>query len=1685
MFPVSVVCWLISLLTPAAQGQPVINEIHYDPPDKTQPAEFVELFNPGGTPISLEGWQLAGGVEFTFPDNTVLDAQGYLVVAQDPVVVQALFGVSALGPWTGRLRNENERVDLRDPAGTLVDRVGFQLGFPWPTVGTPPGYSIELIHPSLDNDLGGNWRASVLGGTFSPARTSWIRRGGAWEFYRGRNAPSSPSTAWRQPDFAPNTWESGTLPIGYDPSLRLGTRLDDMRGEYTSVYLRRTFNVSDPDTFNSIELQTLHDDGFKVWINGRFVLQVNVPNRELAFDSTASAALESEDYQTFSVEIPPGVLVAGSNVIAVHALNSSLSGSSDFYFDTDLVGISGPTGRGPTPGRLNIVHAPRAAPAVRQVSHAPESPVSGELVRITARITDPDGVADVQLEYQIVEPGEYIELSDPAYESQWTSATMRDDGGGGDEAAGDGTYTVVLPETLQRHRRLIRYRITATDAGDDAVRVPYPEDPQPNFAYFVYDGVPAWTGAIRPGDPGSLGREFTVPRDEMNRLPVLHLIAKRTAVEESTWFARYRGDAYPWSGTLVFRGRVHDHIHYRARGGTWRYAMTKNMWKFDFNRGHDFEAVDDWGRPLEVAWTKLNLGASIQQGDYDHRGEQGLFESVGFRMFQLAGIPAVHSAYAQFRVIDDSEETVTDDQYTGDFWGVYLLLEQPDGRFLKQHGLPDGNLYKMEGGGGEANNVGPAGPADGSDLNAFLEGYNGASEAWWRTHFDIANYLSYQSVVQAIHHYDICYDKNFFYYRNPENERWQVIPWDLDLTWADNMYDAGCGGVDRIKQRILPSSSRFPSVWRAWQNRLREFRDLFWNDDEAARLIDEQAGRLRGPSSGSTLLDADRAQWDYNPRMIDPDYTTAGSGKAGHGRFYRWPRYPSNEVSRDFNGGVQAMKNYIGFRATSQAARDQALDQLAADPGIPGRPTLTPAGQPPYPVNSLRLRCSSYQGSAPFSKLRWRIGEITRPTTATAAAHAVEPWKYEITPVWESGDLTAFSPEISVPAGTLQVGGRYRARVQFQDAAGRDSRWSAPLEFVAAAPLESPGIAASLRVSELMYNAAGGSTNDFLELHNAGTTTLDLGGLQFTQGIDFIIPSGTSLAPDRHLVITKAEAGGNFAGFRAHYGLSADVAIVGPYSGNLADGGEEVALNAAAGAEVLLRFTYSDGRGWPVAADGAGHSLVPRLGDQTQSGDLDYGGNWRISAFLKGSPGRADPEPDTSIVLNEIVAHTDFLSEFDSNDWVELFNRTDSPITLGDGWYLSDSADLLQRWQIPAGTLVPARGFISFDEVTGFNNPRGTGFSINKAGESMFLSYFPEGSPGRVVDAVDFKAQENDWALVRYPDGDDYWDAVGARTRGTPNAGPLGRVVISELLYHEGGIPTDTVPADSLEFIELHNGAPVVTDLHSIVGTWRINGGVSYQFDQPVSLAPGERILLVSWNPTLESTLLANFRNLFGIPGSVRVFGPYLGRLHNDTDRVALERPQAPDVPGDPITWVIVDEVGYYDGTPWPGGADGSGLSYQRRSPGVAGNDPAAWIAAIPSPGSGIPSGVVDTDGDSMPDSWELEHGLDPNNPGDAQTDADTDGSSNASEYLAGTNPRDATSVLRMTGILLTAARQVEFTFQAVAGRTYQLEARLTAAGEEWSTIQTIPPAGATADVTVRFPIGTADAPRFIRIRVP
>jgi len=348
-------------------------------------------------------------------------------------------------------------------------------------------------------------------------------------------------------------------------------------------------------------------------------------------------------------------------------------------------------------------------------------------------------------------------------------------------------------------------------------------------------------------------------------------------------------------------------------------------------------------------------------------------------------------------------------------------------------------------------------------------------------------------------------------------------------------------------------------------------------------------------------------------------------------------------------------------------------------------------------------------------------------------------------------------------------------------------------------------------------------------------------------------------------------------------------------------------------------------------------------------GSLSYGGNWRVSTYMGGSPGADDPEPAATVVINEFMAHTDYSSplhpQYDSDDWIELYNASGASVNLG-GWYLSDDKDELKKWAIPAINLARG-GWISFDEINDFHNPIAEGFGLNKAGEELVLSYLPGTSEDRVVDYVRFKGQENYVSLGRYPDGGDYWTAMGP-SRSAANGNPVQEVVISEVMYH---------PVDSgYEYIELYNPFAVGVTLLNAVGPWRIDGGVDYTFGVGTSIAAGGRLIVVGFNPYTEPAHVAAFAAAYGtgpLTAGVDIVGPWSGALSNKSERVALERAQAPDVVGDNVSWVIVDEVIYSDGEPWPTGADGTGKAVHRidSDPSYSGNDPANWQAGPADPG--------------------------------------------------------------------------------------------------------------------------------------
>jgi hypothetical protein len=417
----------------------------------------------------------------------------------------------------------------------------------------------------------------------------------------------------------------------------------------------------------------------------------------------------------------------------------------------------------------------------------------------------------------------------------------------------------------------------------------------------------------------------------MRSVQAYHLISKRESIENVMWreptgFGSPTRHDYHYTGTLVSDGKVYDHVRFRARGGSWRYAMGKNMWKIDFNKGHHLEARDNHGEKYGTKWNKLNLGACIQQGDYGMRGEHGMFEALAYRLFNLAGTEAPHTHWAQLRIVDGSEENPAN-QYRGDFWGLYLATEEVDENFLEEHALPDGNLYKMDFGSPKPEYIVEGSPINQSDVREFIMNLRGRKPPdWWRANVDLTRYYGYRAIVECVHHYDIGQGKNYFFYHNLKAQRWQVIPWDVDLTWADHMYG---NGAEPFYQAGLLQTDPFKAEYL---RRLAEIRDLLFNSEQTGALINEYAAVISNLKGGLGMVDADRAKWDYHPIMSSE---FVERGKADPGRYYE------SAPTRNFAGMLKLMKQYVEkrgqwidrtlladavFAATPQIVNDRKLD---------------------------------------------------------------------------------------------------------------------------------------------------------------------------------------------------------------------------------------------------------------------------------------------------------------------------------------------------------------------------------------------------------------------------------------------------------------------------------------------------------------------------------------------------------------------------------------------------------------------------------------------------------------------------------------------------------------------------------------------------------------------------------------
>jgi hypothetical protein len=448
-----------------------------------------------------------------------------------------------------------------------------------------------------------------------------------------------------------------------------------------------------------------------------------------------------------------------------------------------------------------------------------------------------------------------------------------------------------------------------------------------------------------------------------------------------------------------------------------------------------------------------------------------------------------------------------------------------------------------------------------------------------------------------------------------------------------------------------------------------------------------------------------------------------------------------------------------------------------------------------------------------------------------------------------------------------------------------------------------------------------------------------------------------------------------------------------------------------------------------------------------------------------------------TVVINEVLANSGT-----APDWIELYNRTAAPVNIG-GWFLSDDGGDLQKYRIPLTTIIPAHGYVVFYEDANFgaasvDTNKITAFALSDVGETVYLS-------SAINDQLtDYRTEESFGPSIEgeslgtyYKTSSDSYNFVAMKTPtpGAPNSAPrVGPIVISEIMYNPGGSGTGDA-----EYIELLNvSGSSVTLFDAVKGLpWRISDGIDFEFPNspPLTMAAGERIVITK-NKTL-------FNSTYGtlVPAGTKILEWGIGSLNNGGETLQLDRPGATDALN-VVQYVREDRVNYDDAFPWPTAPDGTGPSLTRVFEQEYGNDFINWMAAPPSPGRAGNQPPADTDGDGIPDAYEIAHGLNFRDPTDAAQDADGDGQSNLAEYLAGTDPQIPDS-LQIAIQIKAGVATVQFT--AHAGQTYTVQYKETLADPTWLRLEDVPAQAGTVPVQLSDPQNADHSQRFYRIVTP
>ena len=990
------------------------------------------------------------------------------------------------------------------------------------------------------------------------------------------------ATPWNNPAFTTDgSWTASTQGLGYsrgnndpyDDFIAAGSDVEtDMDGENGSVYLRYAFNLTDVASITSVRLKIRYDDGFSAYINGGLtsVASRNAPaDNQLAWNSTATNSHPDNEalaLEEIVLNMADFNLVNGQNILAIHGLNVNTS-NSDALFDCELEITRQGSGvesqvymTTPSPNEDNNPGVSDLGPIFMSATETVTPPVipSASDIIVSAKIEEAGfPVSAVRIYHRIM------------YQSE-ASSVLSDDGVSPDLVAGDGIYTASIPLAGANKGEMIRWRFEAEDSAGVISKAPFYNDPLNSPEYF-----------------GTIVADETIT----SSLPLIH------------WFTANPGAAGSTGGTRAsafYNGEFYDNFFVRSRGAS-TGGLNKKSFKFDFNSNYHFRYDVNKGRVEE-----LNLNTTYTDKAY-------IRQPLSYDVYSECGSPG-------------SECFLVRLHQNGAFFSVTAFTEQVDKRLLKREGLDnDGSLYKM------FNAVTSASSGvekknrrheNNSDLQALVSGVTNATGSTLENNLfdmiDVPKQLNYMVGTILTQNNDNM-RKNFYLYRDSDGDgEWNQIPWDTDLTWGshymtnDRATDDGIwatedyvlGGAannspihpshpfagaqeynaNRSHSKFLDTLLSNPRFKEMFRRRLQTVSDEILNSIELDQYIDnlealitpdavEDTAKWGQFGASQTLAQAvDILQNDYlTPRRNHLLSTHLASNVASY-------PFPSNQAESALLPGTQTASFPMQFGANEANPSSGNQDEEFIEITNP---------------NAFSVDISGWSLSGGVDYTFEEGAVIEAGGTLYVSPHI---------PSFRARTISPKGGEGNFVLGNYQ--GQISARGEAINLLDKDLNVITTLNTAANPTLAQD----SLRITEILFAPTAGSDAEFIEFKNIGSSTLDLSGIYFSDGIEFTFPNGTSLAPGEIGIIVKDPA------------LYPSANILGTFSGALNNSGERLTLRDAVG-ENILSFEY--GGDWFRPARHQGYSIVIRDENTPwqEWGDVD---KWALSLNHSGSPSTAN-----------------------------------------------------------------------------------------------------------------------------------------------------------------------------------------------------------------------------------------------------------------------------------------------------------------------------------------------------------------------------------------------------------------------------------------------------------------------------